>query len=135
MQFYIPGLTFRIPQVPVIAVFTKFDQFKREVRMKLEDRHGDPALLDKEVERIFNEHYLALLDGYPPFVRLESEYFVNRLVYCANFCPAEMHKLGQPCTELIEITANALSGATIALMLAAVQRDSMELSIKQAVSW
>ena len=68
-------------QVPVIAVFTKQDQFKREIKMKLEDqledRDGDvPALHDAEVERIFNQHYLARLThltGPPPFIRLESE--------------------------------------------------------------
>ena len=36
-------------QVPVVAVFTKFDQFRREVRMKLEDQHRDPET-DLEVE-------------------------------------------------------------------------------------
>jgi hypothetical protein len=66
-------------QVPVIAVFTKFDQLKRDIRIKSEDqhRHGSRALLNTEVERIFNEHYLANLRGPPPFVRLESEDFVN----------------------------------------------------------
>jgi len=64
----------------VIVVFTKYDQFKREVRMKLEDEHGDSADLDAdaEVERIFNERYLANLRG-SPFVRLESEDFVDQL--------------------------------------------------------
>jgi hypothetical protein len=61
----------------VIAVFTKFDQFRRDVRIKLEDQHRDPALLNTEVERVFVEHYLANLRGSPPFVRLESEDFVN----------------------------------------------------------
>jgi len=74
-----PGLTFGIPQVPVIAVFTKFDQFKREIGFKLEDQCRDPALLDVEVERIFHEDYVGSLRGSPPFVRLESEYFVNWL--------------------------------------------------------
>jgi hypothetical protein len=78
-----PGLIFWIPQVPVIAVFTKFDQFKREIRFKLEDEGRDPVLLDNEVERVFHEHYLANLHGSPPFVRLESEYFVNQLACIA----------------------------------------------------
>jgi hypothetical protein len=60
-------------QVPVIAVFTKYDQFKRDIRIKCEDQHCDPALFDTEVERVFNEHYLANLKGPPPFIRLESE--------------------------------------------------------------
>ena len=46
-----------------------------------------------------------------------------------------MHKNGQRCTELIEVTANALSGGVVTLMLIAVQRDSLELSVKKAVEW
>jgi hypothetical protein len=62
----------------VIAVFTKFDQFRRDIMMKLEDQHRDPALLNDEIERIFSEHFTANLKGPPPFVRLESEDFVNK---------------------------------------------------------
>jgi hypothetical protein len=82
-----PGLIFWIPQVPVIAVFTKFDQFKREIRFRLEDEgretHDNPVFFSNEVERIFHEHYLGSLRGSPPFVRLESEYFVNQLACIA----------------------------------------------------
>ena len=61
-------------QVPVIAVFTKFDQFKRNIKMKLEDEGRGPEInLDAEAENIFKQHYLASLNGPPPFIRLESE--------------------------------------------------------------
>ena len=61
-------------QVPVIAVFTKFDQFKRNIRMKLQDEGRDRDIdLDAETENIFNQRYLAILNGPPPFIRLESE--------------------------------------------------------------
>ena len=63
-------------QVPVIAVFTKYDQFKRNIKMKLEDEGRDPGMnVDAEVENIFKQHYLASLNGpqTPPFIRLESE--------------------------------------------------------------
>jgi len=61
-------------QVPVIAVFTKFDQFKRDIKMKLEDEGHDREMdLNAEVENIFIVHYLAGLNGPPPFIRLESE--------------------------------------------------------------
>ena len=46
-----------------------------------------------------------------------------------------MHKHDQRCTELIEVTAKALSGGAFGLMLIAVQRDNLELSIKLAVEW
>jgi len=81
--------------VPVIAVFTKFDQFKHDIKMKLEDEGRDPGTdHDAEMERVFNQYYLASLSGPPPFVRLER-----------------MHKHDQQCTDLIEVTANALTGA------------------------
>jgi hypothetical protein len=65
----------------VLAVFTKYEQFRREISFKLGDQgldtSTDPTLLDAEVERIFEEQYLAGLTGSPPVVRLESEDFVN----------------------------------------------------------
>jgi hypothetical protein len=41
---------------------------------------------------------------------------------------------GQKCTALIETTANALSRDIVGLMLVAVQKDNLELSIKEAVN-
>jgi len=62
-------------QVPVVAVFTKYDQFKRNIRMKLEDEGRDRDIdLDAEVENTFKQHYLAGLNCSPPFICLESEY-------------------------------------------------------------
>lgn len=66
--------------MPVIAVFTKHDQFRRDIGQKLQDpsQYPDPKPLDTEVERIFHERYLTPLAGppqfeSPPFIRLESE--------------------------------------------------------------
>ena len=43
--------------------------------MKLEDEGRDPEMyLNAEVEDIFDQHYLASLNGPPPFIRLESVY-------------------------------------------------------------
>ena len=44
-----------------------------------------------------------------------------------------MHKPDQRCTDLIEVTANALSLDVVVLMLMAVQRGNLERSVKQAV--
>ena len=52
-----------------------------------------------------------------------------------NSCPIGMHKHDQRCIDLIEATANALSGGVVTLMLMAVQRDNLELSVKKAVEW
>jgi hypothetical protein len=59
----------------VIAVFTKFDHFKRDTRFKLEDQGGDLTNLNEEVERVFGEHYQVGLGGSLLFVRLESKGF------------------------------------------------------------
>jgi hypothetical protein len=56
-------------------------------------------------------------------------------MYCTNLCRLGMHKPGQRCTDLIEKTANALSRDVVALMLMAVQKDNLELSIKFAIEW
>jgi hypothetical protein len=119
----------------MVAVFTKYDQFRRNIRIKLEDQHRDPSLLDAEVENVFIEHYLAAIAGSPPFIRLESEDFDDhRDMYPTKLSLAEMHKPGQQCNDLIEITANALKGGVVALMLLAVQRDrNLDLSINYAI--
>jgi hypothetical protein len=44
-----------------------------------------------------------------------------------------MNKPGQGCTPLLEETTDALSGNFASLMLLSVQKDSLELNIKQAV--
>jgi hypothetical protein len=123
----------------VIAVFTKRDQFRREVKMKLEDQYGgevDQALVDREMEEIFDKYYLAKLGEAARFVCLESEYFVNQLAYITLISfSAEMDKPGKGCTPLLEETANALSGNVASLMLLSVQKDNLELNIKVAIKW
>ena len=61
----------------MIAVFTKYDQYRRNIKMTLEDQgiDTDTARLNAEMERVFKEQFLAHLGGSPPFVRLESEDF------------------------------------------------------------
>jgi hypothetical protein len=49
--------------------------------------------------------------------------------------PADMDKPGKRCTPLLEETANALSGSVVSLMLLSVQKDNLELNIKQAIEW
>ena len=51
----------------------------------------------------------------------------------SNFCPAGMHKDSQQCTDLIKLTVNSLSGGVVALMLVAVQKDNLEVSINHAI--
>ena len=62
-------------QVPVIAVFTKYDQFLRNVKMDVLD---DPdKYLNRSVSEVameqFEEHYLHPLGEDVGYVQLESE--------------------------------------------------------------
>jgi hypothetical protein len=56
-------------------------------------------------------------------------------MYYADFCRIGMHRHGQRCTDLLEITTDALSGGAVALILLAIQKDNLELNIKQAIKW
>jgi len=44
-----------------------------------------------------------------------------------------MHKDGQRCIDLITLTADSLSDSVVTLMLVAVQKDNLEVSIKYAI--
>jgi hypothetical protein len=68
-------------QVPVLALFTKYDQFKRNVKIKLKDH---PEMdIDAEVKRSFEQDYLARLSEPPQFICLESEDFVtDEPIFC-----------------------------------------------------
>jgi hypothetical protein len=45
-----------------------------------------------------------------------------------------MHEPGQHCTELLETTANALNDGVVAVMVLAVKRGNLELSINVGVA-
>jgi len=53
---------------------------------------------------------------------------------CANVLLVEMHKLNARCNKLVEEMAAALNDDAVALMLLAVQRSNLELSVKLAVT-
>ena len=59
----------------MIAVFTKYDQFIRNIKMELwEDEGRDPKIdFDAEVNNRFEQHHLASLNGLFSYIRLESE--------------------------------------------------------------
>ena len=59
-------------EVPVIGMFMKYDQFKQNIQMELEN-HGDPDGLESAApERWFWEHYLCHLANGARFMQLES---------------------------------------------------------------
>ncbi|KAH9058230.1 GTP-binding protein [Lactarius vividus] len=111
--------------VPVVPVFTKYDQFRRNVKIDLDD-YGNPNDDVSEVaEKRFQEHYLCPLGDHVGFVRLEREFRVKF---------QEMHRNNRRCYDLIEKAAAVLNEDTVALMLLTVQRSNLELSVKTALN-
>jgi len=60
--------------VPIIAVFTKYDQFKLNVEMKLQDEGEDslPEVIEEKVKELFQAEYLGMISGQPRYITLES---------------------------------------------------------------
>ena len=59
-------------EVPIIVVFTKYDQFMRNVKMDVMDLCPDKSV-SEVAEGRFEEHYLHPLGGDVKYVILESE--------------------------------------------------------------
>ena len=66
-------------EVPVIVVFTKYDQFLWNVEMHLVDYPDEypDGNVSEVAETQFQEHYLRPLGDDVRYVRLESEYRVK----------------------------------------------------------
>ena len=116
-------------------MFTKYDQFRRNVEMHLVDYPNEypGSNVSEVVEKLFQEHYLHPLGNNVRFVRLES----GSRVKCHGYmliCFVEMHRPNSCCDELIEKTAAALNDDVITLMLLALQRGNLELCVKLALN-
>ena len=71
-------------EVPIIAVFTKYDQFLRNVDIDLEDLHNDNPNIDaskkakeKAAKDIFADHFLGRLGKGIPWVRLRGGFRIK----------------------------------------------------------
>ena len=75
-------------QVPVIALFTKHDQFLLNIKMHVEDHPNEyQGRNAADVEKSqFQEYYLLPLGKEPKFVRLESAFRVKCLGYVLMSC-------------------------------------------------
>ena len=62
-------------KVPIVVVFTKYDQFLRNVKMDVSDLYPVKNVSEVAKER-FEEHYLHPLGGDVVYVQLESEWHV-----------------------------------------------------------
>jgi len=104
--------------VPIVVVFTKYDQFLRNIEMHLFDYPNEypDSNVAEVAEKQFQEHYMHPLGDDIKFVQLKR-----------------MHMQNSRCDDLIEKTATALNDDIVALMLLAVQRDNLQLSVKAAL--
>ena len=89
--------------------------------------------VSEEAEKRFQEYYLRPLGDSVSYVRLESEFSVIFQGYMLMFFE-EMHTKDSRCNKLIEKTAAALNDDVVTLMLLAVQKDNLELSVKIALN-
>ena len=60
--------------VPIIAVFTKYEQLKFNVEMKLQDEGegAQPEVIEERAEEVFQAEYLGMIAGQPRYITLES---------------------------------------------------------------
>ena len=125
-------------EVPVIVVFTKYDQFLHNVGMHLVDFPSDylDSSVSEAAKRLFEEHYLYPLGDDVRYVQLESGFRVKCQVYKLTLqcCLTEMHRKNGHCNDLIEKTAAALNEDAVTLMLLAVQDSNLGLSVKVALN-
>ncbi|KAH9169761.1 GTP-binding protein, partial [Lactarius sanguifluus] len=108
--------------VPVIVLFTKYDQFRRNVEIDVFDYGNPDDNVNDVAEKKFQERYLR-----PLVQRRVPEFRVNVF-------SAEMHRQNRRCDQLIETTAAALNDDIVGSMLLAVQRDNLGLSVKAALN-
>ena len=100
----------------------------------LDDPDKYPGSVSEEAKKRFQEHYLRPLGKNARYVRLESGFRLICRGYMLMTCLAEMHMKESGCNGLIEKTAAALNEDVVGLMLLAVQRGNLELSVKMALN-
>ena len=74
-------------EVPVIVVFTKYDQFLRNVGMQVSDFPGDfpDGNVSEVAEKQFKEHYLRPLGDNVKYVQLKRRFRVMCQYYMLMF--------------------------------------------------
>ncbi|KIJ34761.1 hypothetical protein M422DRAFT_263114 [Sphaerobolus stellatus SS14] len=104
--------------LPIIAVFTKYEDFRENIMLDMKDDepHRSQEFVEAECERLGQEEYWGKLGSEIPFVKLER-----------------MHEPTASCDRLILKTMNVLSPDVVAVMLMAVQRGNLELSVRYGV--
>ncbi|KAF8271919.1 hypothetical protein EI94DRAFT_1719197 [Lactarius quietus] len=98
------------------------DNHRPELDLKFYDKICPDPMFLRNVKmdvggKLFQDHYVRPLGNNAKYVRLEK-----------------MHMKDSRCDSLVEETAAALNEDTVVLMLLAVQRGNIELSVKAALS-
>ena len=123
--------------VPIVAIFTKFDDLINQVY--------DPSLDDDDnrsvAERLLKDDLRAPLFKFkfPPRadVRLEGKYVSASLLICWLGCYTELHEDDgdhqKQVKKLIEKTAESLDDLALKILFVSLQQNNLELCLKYAV--
>ncbi|KAG8833473.1 hypothetical protein FRC17_010648 [Serendipita sp. 399] len=122
-QFFSDGST---GDVPIIAIFTKFDALEDKAFGELTDEgkseNEAKEFASERAVTTFEQAYLKLLYGqpYPPK---------------AHVYLSDMNMEGADCGDLIEQTAKSLNDRVLQQLFVSTQRNNMKVCIKYALKW
>ena len=131
-------------QVPVIAIFTKFDGLVNKAYTELVDNglseDEAEAKLTEKAEELLQTNFREPLSRatFPPsdYVQLDGDESVHFRRKHKLMLSSELIDMREPttsCNELIEKTANALTDYTLKLLFVSVQQNNIGVCIRYAV--
>jgi hypothetical protein len=144
ISFHFLHTTNQCHQVPVIAIFTKFDGLLTEAYTELtDDGWGEEEALDgmsERAEKLLQTHFRKPLSEaeFPPsdYVRLNgdlSKHFLRKHKFMFSSELIDMREPTSSCNELIQKTANALTDETLRLLFVSVQQNNIDVCIQYAL--
>lgn len=73
-------------EVPLVAVFTKYDAFMHMMRCKVEDDDDGTGLpAENQAQTVFENEFLSRLDEKHKYVRLEGETLSGYVVFIPDY--------------------------------------------------
>jgi hypothetical protein len=128
-------------EVPVIAIFTKFDGLVTnafiELRKTLNLKEAKKKMLEMATEMLstdFIEPLKVAASGPIAYVRLEGKPSgYNSLHLLLAVVHIDMREKASDCKELINETANALNDDVLKLLFVSVQQNNIDTSIRFSV--
>ena len=128
-------------EVPVIAIFTKFDGLVTKAFSELRKTHNLNEARKKKLEKAtevlstdFIEPLKVAASGLIAYVRLEGKPSgYNSLHLLSAVVHIDMREKASDCKELIDKTANALNNDILKLLFVSVQQNNIDICIRYSV--